>query len=89
MQQITVTLPSPPTALHPLPRIVDEPGSGLRHPEQAARPPRAGPADGPLEICRPHADQEAGVDPRSREGRKAREIRFLRVEAGTLAALSG
>ena len=47
------------------------------------------PADGPLEICRPHADQEAGVDPRSREGRTAREIRFLRVEAGTLAALSG
>ncbi|MEE1651621.1 hypothetical protein V1260_12600 [Brachybacterium sp. J144] len=47
------------------------------------------PADGPLEICRPHADQEAGVDPRSREGREGREIRFLRVEAGTLAALSG
>ena len=63
------------TATRPLDRLAQDP-----------------PADGPLEICRPHADQEAGVDPRSREGREGRtrrEIRFLRVEAGTLAALSG
>ena len=47
------------------------------------------PADGPLEICRPHADQEAGVDPRSREGREGREEREDQEARAALREMEG